>query len=94
MSKQTVRFLSDEEVIAQGKVAQSYEAGEEYDLDDSVARRWVRRGKAEFVTGETEEPPKTPPEGEPKKAEASGGGSKAPSGDKLSANKGGAKTSE
>lgn len=51
MSKQKVVFTQDVEVLAQGKVEFSAEAGDVVALEEASAQRWIRRGKA--VTEET-----------------------------------------
>ena len=60
MSKK-VRFLSDEQVIEQGKVVEEYVTGEVVQFkDDRSAAHWLRRGKAEEVSASTKvgKPPK------------------------------------
>ncbi len=51
MITERVRFLVDAEVEAQGYIEQSYEAGKVYALPAPSARRWIKRGMAEAVSG-------------------------------------------
>jgi len=48
-----IKFLKDRAVEAQGRVVESYRAGEVYELTASSARRWLRRKVATEVQGAT-----------------------------------------
>ena len=46
-----IKFLTTQEVEAQGEIVKRFEAGEIYELETSSAKRWLRRNVATEVQG-------------------------------------------
>ena len=63
-----IKFKEDREVEAQGKIVNTFKAGEIYELSASSARRWLRRGLATEVTGKAAPKRKPAPKPAVKKA--------------------------
>ena len=53
-----IKFLTTQEVEAQGEIVKRFEAGEIYELETSSAKRWLRRNVATEVQGAVKPAPK------------------------------------
>ncbi len=57
-----IKFLTDRQVVAQGKVVEKFKAGQVKELSDASAYHWLNRGVAEIYAKPVKPKPEAPEE--------------------------------